>query len=340
MILAKPSTPLHGPHLAPRKNPSFPSSRSPQKTATPPTRAFAPTTDTNTTTTVLAPPDAPPFIILPGFGNANRDYEAPFGNPDASLVTALQRRGFSSFVVPCRRKDWFNVGKMIFTRGYWTGDCDTLPGYAWYLDRLRDTVAHARESTGSSKVILCGHSAGGWLARAFTGQLNWKDEALSSSEDDPHDAVAGIVTLGTPHTAPPPDSKQRDMTGGALRWVNARWPGAYFTPAGVKYVAVGSRAVVGDRTADRQSLQRYSYGAYRQVIGRGHGVEGDAVVPLEAALLEGSHHVVFENVLHSMSKVKTFDEPAGEGALWYGADAVVDDWLRPLFGEVEGENVN
>ena len=37
-------------------------------------------------------------------------------------------------------------------------------------------------------------------------------------------AVRSLVSLGSPHLAPPPHV--RDMTGGTLTWVNERWPGA------------------------------------------------------------------------------------------------------------------
>jgi hypothetical protein len=55
------------------------------------------------------------------------------------------------------------------------------------------------------------------------------------------------------------------MTGGALTWTNATWPGAYFAPRGVRYVAVAGRAVRGDAAADRSTVPGYSYGAYQQV---------------------------------------------------------------------------
>jgi hypothetical protein len=48
-----------------------------------------------------------------------------------------------------------------------------------------------------------------------------------------------------------------------------------------------------------------------QVCGRGDGVLGDGIVPVESALLEGAHHVVLDGVFHSMSKVGTFDEASG-----------------------------
>lgn len=57
-------------------------------------------------------------------------------------------------------------------------------------------------------------------------------------------------------------------------------------------------------------------------------MEGDAVVPLRAALLEGADHVVLDGVLHSMSRIRTFDEPSEEQ--WYGSERVVDTWLHHL----------
>jgi len=42
----------------------------------------------------------------------------------------------------------------------------------------------------------------------------------------------------------------------------------------------------------------YANGSYEQVCGEGDGVEGDAVVPLSSALLDGAEHVVLEGVFH------------------------------------------
>ena len=65
-----------------------------------------------------------------------------------------------------------------------------------------------------------------------------------------------------------------------------------------------------------------------QVCGEGHLVEGDAVVPLRAALLAGAHHIVLDGVFHSMSQLGTFKTPTERP--WYGSEAVVDSWLREL----------
>lgn len=297
-----------------------------------------------------------PIVILPGFGNASRDYDAPFGNADASLAAALRARGFENLhVVPVERKDWIKVGKMIFTTGYWTGNLNsTDPGYTWYLERVKETVEAAQKTAAAAesiqdpegyKVVLVGHSAGGWLARAYLGQPQFKSKySLERANNDinvaggHNEAIEAIITLGTPHSPPPPRSKVKDMTGGALKWVNETWPGAYYAKAGVKYITVGSRAVIGNRKAGRQTLPGYSFGSYRQVLGRGHNVEGDAVVPLKSALLQGAKHVILDDVLHSMSRIGTFEEDAGNGVKWYGSESIVDQWLMPLLDESSDTN--
>eukprot|EP00955_Chlamydomonas_euryale_P030961 325803-Chlamydomonas_euryale.AAC.1 len=58
---------------------------------------------------VLAPDGSPPIVVCPGFGNNTEDYTAPFGAADAAFVTALRARGFSVYVVPVQRKDWFRA---------------------------------------------------------------------------------------------------------------------------------------------------------------------------------------------------------------------------------------
>ena len=90
-------------------------------------------------------------------------------------------------------------------------------------------MASARAASGSERVVLVGHSAGGWLARAFLG-----DARYGGGDDAPHPHVAGLVSLGTPH-APTPDGVF-DVTRGALAWLDERMPGAHFADRGVRYV--------------------------------------------------------------------------------------------------------
>lgn len=93
-------------------------------------------------------------------------------------------------------------------------------------------------------------------------------------------------------------------------------------------MAVAGRAVTGDKAAGRRTLPGYACDSYRQVAGEGHLVEGDAVVPLGSALLEGAEHVVLDGVMHSMSRLGTFEERSS--ARWYGDCEVLDAWLEQL----------
>lgn len=167
---------------------------------------------------------------------------------------------------------------------------------------MASAVQRAREATGASRVHLLGHSAGGWLARAFAGG------APGSGLDPgavrgaaPHPLVASITTLGTPQRPPaaalrqaasgalssdsyeePPAGRGaagarqvpsqpravRDMTGGALQWVDTQWPGTALAGAGVAYVTVAGRAVRGCGSAARakgRSAAGYAHDAYIQV---------------------------------------------------------------------------
>ncbi len=86
--------------------------------------------------TVEAPPNAPPLVILPGFGNNSGDYSAPFGVAEAGLVAALQRRGFKAYVLPVERGDWFKVARMLLSLDFYRTRCTTEVGYSWYLMRV------------------------------------------------------------------------------------------------------------------------------------------------------------------------------------------------------------
>ena len=83
---------------------------------------------------------------------------------------------------------------------------------------------------------LVGHSAGGWLGRSFLADPLYFDSP-AAEPGVPHQGVASLVTLGTPHSAPRPE-QARDMTGGALTWVNSQWPGGAACPLGTPCAAL------------------------------------------------------------------------------------------------------
>ena len=140
-----------------------------------------------------------PLVILPGFGNDMKDYISPNGFPERGLTYILEERGIRSKVVPIERSNWGNIAKGIFLSNFWSGTCSPSELYGFYFDAVDRTVREAAAAY-DSRVILVGHSAGGWLARGLLGSGNWAGSNTFAS-----DLVAGLVTLGAPHL-PPNDS--------------------------------------------------------------------------------------------------------------------------------------
>ncbi|GBF96015.1 hypothetical protein Rsub_08830 [Raphidocelis subcapitata] len=286
----------------------------------------------------LAPPNARPIVLLPGFGNCSDDYETPFGCAEEGLATQLRERGWHVEVMDLQRKHWFNVARSLLTLGVWRGALTTDPGYSWYIQRIADAVLRAQEATGADQVHLLGHSAGGWLGRAFIGGAHGSGVEAGAGDSHaplrPHPAVSSLTTLGTPHRPARQRGERRgkapDMTGGALGWVDALWPGAAFADAhGVDYVAVAGRSVRGCSRAVRgrgHSLSGYAHAAYMQVSGEGE-VWGDCVVPTACATLDGATNLVLDGVRHSMAAIGSFDARGDRDHLWYGSREVLDAWL-------------
>lgn len=295
-------------------------------------------------TRVQAPSNAPPIVILPGFGNCSSDYVAPFGLKEEGIAHFLQQRGFDVYVVDIERRDWIQVARCIASRAYWTGKSTVDPGYRWYLHRVQAAIDKACKECDSDQVDLIGHSAGGWLARAFVGDalyMKSSPKAGNGPAAEPHvapglgvgrlpsrvhEGVRRLITLGTPHLGP--STGGRDMTGGTLTWLNTQWPGAFFKDQGIQYTCVAGQLVAGNREAANRSLAKYACNSYREVCGDGHGQLGDGVVPRCCAHLEGADNLLLEGVFHSISKKGTFADRSQ--LVWYGSDDVIDAWLHAL----------
>jgi pimeloyl-ACP methyl ester carboxylesterase len=276
-----------------------------------------------------------PVVICPGFGNDAIDYDTPLEQPsEVGLKSVLARRGFDPeqiYTVPVQRSDWLRVaGGLLDIPNFYTGNAlATGKGYGWYVQRLKDSVDLAYDESGGDKVLLIGHSAGGWLARAALGDGTWcEDEGVSTSE-----RVGCLVTIGAIHA--PPEEESTCVTRGALKNTNLAFPGAFLKDQGVKYVSVGGAAVEGEMI-DRKikdfsaQAQRVAYNSYEAVSGTG-GQIGDGVVPFPWTQLEGSKQIRLDGVVHSINEAGT-TMPTDR---WYGSEDVIDRWLPEVLDEMK-----
>ena len=226
-----------------------------------------------------------PILIVGGFGSNPLLYE-----PLRAHLHTIS--GQPVFITPINRLDWAQV--VVFD------------SYAGLLERLDRAVNQTLAATGSDKVILVAHSAGGVLARIFLGDKPYRRRAYYG-----YQRISMLVTLGTPQRA------IRDGRIGGLsqiRWADQNYPGAYWPD--VRYVSVIGRSIFGD--PDGPPPERGAYQSYRLLSGEG-AQWGDGVVPLDYGLLPGSLHLIIPGLRH---------DPRPD-RLWYGSSpAIVAVWWQ------------
>jgi pimeloyl-ACP methyl ester carboxylesterase len=277
-------------------------------------------------------PNKPTIVLCPGFGNAVVDYVNPLGADESwGFRSALERRGFSVRIVPVERWDWIRVAMGLFDPDFWQSNQSPSGwAYGWYLQRTRETVESCCHQNPGESVLLVGHSAGGWLARAALGN-DLKN-------------VCGLVTLGTPQL-PPPKKEIGCATRGALKNTNEAFPGAFRKD--VVYVTVAGNAVTGGIEVSRDvddiyarrgegSAQNVAKINYESLIGDFKGVSGDGVVPLSIAHLEGAEQITLDGVLHSINEAGTTLSTDS----WYGSEKIVDLWLNKTIDIINSRYAN
>jgi pimeloyl-ACP methyl ester carboxylesterase len=317
-----------------------------------------------------------PVVICPGFGNDSIDYDTPLEQPaEVGLKSVLARRGFEYdqiYTVPVKRSDWIKVaGGLLDIPDFYLGNAKpTGRGYGWYLERFKETVDLAyeqQEGDNKEKVLVIGHSAGGWLARAAMSDGKW---SVSSQNDDEttdasnsvvrtSDRVRCLVTMGAIHRVP--ENESTCVTRGALRYTDENYPGAFLKDEGIKYVSIGGAAIVGDDSTDAETISssqqphdlkgseaddyykvrgegnsnRVAFTSYKAVAGNGNLI-GDGVVPLEWTQLDGSKQIELLDVVHSINEAGT-TIPTDR---WYGSENIIDQWLPTVMEEANLKSNN
>ncbi|CAL9084126.1 unnamed protein product [Musa textilis] len=287
-------------------------------------------------TTTLAAPR--PAVILPGLGNNTGDYK--------DLVLTLREvYGLPSVVTKVSRVDWLRNAAGLLDPNYWRGTLRPRPVLDWYLERVEEAVAEAKQLLADGgKISLIGHSAGGWLARLYLEEFGASNISL-------------LLTLGSPHLAPPKDLPGIiDQTRGLLDYVEKNCAPAVYTPE-LKYICLAGRYIRGARlvgnskdtsnnlnpvdeepndsesikdTGNKKSLPatpslraRFIGQGYKQVCGEAD-VWGDGVVPEVSAHLEGALNISLDGVYHSPVGSDDTARP------WYGSPSVLAKWAHHL----------
>ena len=228
-----------------------------------------------------------PAVILPGYLAGAKEYEP--------LAQTLNERGIPTVIVSIRWQDWLPT----------LGGRSVTP----ILRQIDATVRQVKEQTGSPKINLIGHSAGGWLARIYLGEkpycIHPKDTEDCLWHARPY--VHTLLTLGTPHT-----SLER-WTRKNLDFVNLTYPGAFYSD--VRYICVAGKAIFGKRRPGSW----LAYSSYQLTCGKGD-CWGDGITPIPAAHLERAENLIIEGATHAPKTNR----------IWYGSPGMLEQWVNYL----------
>lgn len=239
---------------------------------------------------------APTVLVLGGFLTA-----PPLYFP---LRARLLERGAAAVVIAnVWTPDWLLAG----ARGL--GPIVTRSGRA-LLEAGRVSAASARSR--GAPVLVVGHSAGG-----MSGRLLMSPEPFAGRRLNAWRRIGALATLGTPHRVADDGVIGHEVARIAAAHAARTMPGPFFAPR-VGYLAVASRAVVG--RPDGGLVERAAYATYQALLPQpgAEAIEGDGVVPVESALLDGAPSIILDDVVH------------GQGAPpmrpWYGSGEGLDRW--------------
>lgn len=246
----------------------------------------------------LDDPDAvrPVVLVIGGFLASPPVYRR--------LAARLRRRGAVDVVVaPIWTPDWI----LVTVRGM--GPVVTRAGRA--LLRAGELAASS-DASGGAPLLVVGHSAGGVTARLLTSPEPFEGRMLRAAG-----RIGAIVTLGSPHHVAVDGDIGSQIGTAASAYADRVVPGATFAPY-VGYVSVSTRGVVGRIDGDGRGRTAHRF--YRGLLGEAAvgrpEIEGDGLVPVGSALLEGATQIVLDDTTHGPSF----------GAPWYCSDERIDLW--------------
>ncbi|GAX73111.1 hypothetical protein CEUSTIGMA_g564.t1 [Chlamydomonas eustigma] len=239
-------------------------------------------------------------LILPGLGNNKADYH------DLSIF--LKELGLTVEVAAIARLDWSRNALALTDGNWWKGTLKPRPAVDWYLERVDTAMQALKRSVDGAPVTVLTHSAGGWLGRVYL-----KDFGITG--------VDRFVSLGSPHQPPPKGIL--DQTRGILTYCSDACPGAFHSE--ISYVTIASNFVRGvNLSSEGTLLAKFAGAGYQQVCGEAE-VEGDFIVPVQTAHLEGALNINLNGAFHSPLGAKvSFLGP------WYGSEEYLSQRVHLL----------
>tara|TARA_B100001287_G_scaffold253183_1_gene235690 strand:- start:32994 stop:33797 length:804 start_codon:yes stop_codon:yes gene_type:complete len=256
-------------------------------------------------TTVYGFSNYPRIVLLPGYGCNVQDYK--------EITATCNENNVEVDIVSIERHDWLSIGKNIVNPQFWKNDMTPETMFGWYLDKAKHMIEMSIKKNDNKPIILCGHSAGGWLGRALLGNGTFYKTNCPSEN-----YVSTFITMGTPNNIHL--NKDFDTTRGCLTYINNNYPDAYLKSK-IRYVTIGSD-VKSIKTNEKGlfNKKKYILDSYLTVMGKTDEnlLKGDGIVPIDAMHLEGSFQKTYHDVYH-------FKRP---GKKWYGDREIVQDWLN------------
>ncbi len=237
---------------------------------------------------------APTVLILGGFLTS-----PPLYRP---LARRLIQRGAANVLIG---RIWTPDWLLAVVRGL--GPITTRAGRSLLA---ASSAAAASPASASAPVLVIGHSAGGIVARILTAMEPFEGRRFGASE-----RIGALVTLGTPHRVGDAGDLGNRVSAVAVGFADRVVPGAFFAPR-VGYLAVAARGFPGRPAGGGQA--RVSYRIYQGLLPQPGAIEieGDGIVPVAAALLDGARQLTLHGVGHGVLS----------GSPWYGSEAAIDRW--------------
>lgn len=242
------------------------------------------------------------YLILPGFGASSSDYYHMKNN--------MLNLGFKTNILYVERKDWLNqpTQQLKISHKMIQQKCVPQDLYGWYLNELSHEILRIKHENDQEKIILIGHSAGGWLARDFMG------DGLFYVDHKPYkikDYIEHLITLGTPHQKP--KNINNDLAFGCLDYVNKKYPNNYLED--VKYTSVGGKINLVDKIKQMTPFTPSFLNYYNDK----NCSIGDGLVPHSCVHLNNAVQIDLDDVHHA------FDSPYFK---WYGHKDIIPKWLN------------